>query len=398
MRAAKSSPVAAPSGDRFRVLQVVPAIARQSSGPSYSVVRLCESIRATGVDVRLAALDWSPLSDPPDFLYAFPLGVGPRRLGRSPKMREWLIEQAKTAAVIHNHGTWQMNSVYPAVAARRAGVPLVTSPRGSYSQWAMNSGSAFKRLFWPLLQEPAVKRTALFHATSDSEYEDIRRLGFRQPVAVIPNGIDLRPAAERLNCGRRELLFLGRVHKVKGLDLLLSAWQRVEAEFADWDLVIAGSDDGYHGSSGYLDQMRQLAETLQLQRVRFLGEVHGERKQTVFASAELFVLPSHSENFGIAVAEALSCGTPAIVSHGAPWAGLENHGAGWHIPIGVSPLVECLRTALLYSPTRLEAMGLAGRIWMQRDFAWPVLGPKMLSVYRWLTGEVQERPDCVRVG
>lgn len=261
----------------------------------------------------------------------------------------------------------------------------------------MNSGSVFKRLFWPLVQNPAVQHSSLFHATSDKEYEDIRRLGFKQPVAVIPNGIDMPPHVTGDNFGRRELLFLGRVHKVKGLDLLLSAWQRVQSEFADWDLVVAGSDDGYHGPSGYLDEMRHLADTLQLQRVRFLGEVHGEQKRTVFASAELFVLPSHSENFGIAVAEALSCGTPAIVSHGAPWADLEDHRAGWHIPIGVDPLVECLQAALSCSPTRLEVMGQAGREWMRQDFAWPVLGRRMLNVYRWLTGEAEQRPNCVRM-
>jgi glycosyltransferase involved in cell wall biosynthesis len=177
----------------MRVIQVVPAIAEEASGPSYSVVRLCESLIDQGQEVTLAALDWAPMPSPQPFLKTFPLGWGPRRLGRSPTMRRWLEEQVRSNSVdlLHNHGMWMMNAVYPGRAARNGNINLVVSPRGAFSAWAMQYGSIMKNSFWSFLQRPALENAACFHATAVSEYEDIRRMGFRQPVAIIPNGIDI---------------------------------------------------------------------------------------------------------------------------------------------------------------------------------------------------------------
>ncbi len=154
-----------------RVIHTVPAIAEEASGPSYSVVRLCESLIAQGEDVTLAALDWAPLAAPPPFLKAFPLGLGPRRLGRSPAMARWLDSQAAAGkvALIRNHSLWMMPNVYPGRTASRYAIPYIVSPRGTLSAWAMQSGSSVKRLFWPLLQRPSLSAVTCFHATAQSE-------------------------------------------------------------------------------------------------------------------------------------------------------------------------------------------------------------------------------------
>ena len=257
----------------MRLIHIVPSISEEASGPSYSVVRLCESVIAQGQDVTLAALDWAPLPSPPNFLKTFSLGLGPRRLGRSPEMYRWLLQKATAQQidVMHNHGMWQLNSVYPGWVARRTKVELVISPRGAFSEWAMNHGSRLKKLFWPLLQKPALDAATCFHATAESEYNDIRRLGFRQPIAVIPNGIDLYPLPVRNASQQRTLLFLGRIHSGKGLEMLLAAWQQVQRYFPDWRLVIAGSDVGYYGTSGYLEKIKEQAMQLNLNRVEFLA-------------------------------------------------------------------------------------------------------------------------------
>lgn len=382
-----------------RVVQIVPAIAEEASGPSYSVVRLCQSLIDQGQAVTLAALDWAPLSSPPPFLKTFPLGLGPRRLGRSPGMKRWLDEICieNQIDILHNHGMWQMNAVYPAWAARKHGVNLMYSPRGAFSEWAMRHGSSAKKLFWPLLQRPAVESATGFHATAESEYEDIRRLQLRQPVTVIPNGIDIPDLPEKQATEFRTLFFLGRIHPVKGLDVLLPAWGAVQKKFPDWRLVIAGSDDGYHGSSGYLTEIQALANRLKLERVLFSGPLYGQAKQQAYRDADISILPSYSENFGVTVAESLALATPAIVSRGAPWSGLGRHAAGWWIDRGVDPLVACLEEALSCSPAQLGEMGLRGRRWMESEFSWPHIGRQMAETYHWLCDRSLPTPAWVRL-
>ncbi|MFN3373215.1 MAG: glycosyltransferase [Chloroflexus sp.] len=363
------------------ILHTLAAIDNEASGPSYSVPRLCESLIALGVDTRLAALDWVPGGASPSFVERFPLGIGPRRLGRSPAMARWLSEQAEhgTVDVLHNHGIWMMPNVYPGRVRRVSDVRLVVSPRGTMSEWAMSHHRWRKRIVWHLAQRAALAAADAFHATSESEYQDIRRLGFRQPVAVIPNGIDIPPLQPKRTDGRRPLLYLGRIHPTKGIDMLLRAWQAVQDRFDDWELVVAGPDDG-----GHLRELQQLSTQLGLQRAHFHGPAYGADKLALYRSAQLYVLPTRSDNFAMTVAEALAAGTPAIVTRGAPWAGLTEHDAGWWIDVGVDPLVACLEHALGSAAERLAQMGANGRAWMVRDYGWDSVGRRMASFYDWL--------------
>jgi glycosyltransferase involved in cell wall biosynthesis len=383
----------------MRLIHIIPALSEEASGPSYSVVRLCESLIAEKNELTLAALDWAQLSNIPSFLKTFPLGFGPARLGRSPAMSRWLSDVCVSDKidVLHNHGMWQLNAIYPARAARRSNAKLIYSPRGAFSEWAMQHGSKAKSIFWRLIQRSALQQANCFHATAESEYNDIRRLGFPQPVAIIPNGIDLPVNPLRLLFKQRTLLFLGRIHAVKGLDILLPAWRAVQDIFPDWRLVIAGSDDGYHGVSGYLEEIKGKVQTNGLMRVTFSGPLYGNDKLQAYQEAELFVLPSYSENFGMTVAEALASGTPAIVSKGAPWPGLEQEGAGWWVDIGVDSLVASLKDAMSRSPSELAGMGEQGREWMCRDFSWNGIGIKMSATYKWLCDRSLPVPHWVRL-
>lgn len=329
----------------------------------------------------MVSLDWTPMQAPPEFLKRFSLGLGPRRLGRSPTMHRWLDQRASAGdvALIHGHGLWLMVNVYPGWVARKYDIPLVFSPRGTLSRWAMSSGSPVKRVFWPLLQRPALTATTCFHATADSEFEDIRGMGFRQPVAIIPNGVDVPPGKASGSRDWRTLLFLGRIHPKKGLDLLLPAWGAVQDRFPEWRLKVVGPDDG-----GYLPRTRQLAEKLGLKRVEFTGALLGDAKWQAYRDAEVFALPTYSENFGLSVAEALASGIPAIVTRGAPWRGLEEHRAGWWVDIGVDALVASFNDALSRPVIELEAMGARGREWMQADFSWTRIAQMMGETYRWV--------------
>lgn len=386
----------------MQVIQIVPGVVRESSGPSYSCMRLTENLRAIGVDAVLATMDHGGGPEA-DFIRRFPIGTGPARLGRSPGMLRFLRQAAagrsvETPLVLHSHGMWQMNAVYPGWVSARQQVPLVISPRGAFSEWAMAHGSRWKRLFWSLLQRPALRSAACFHVTSEAERRDVRRLGFTQPVALIPNGIDLPSAPLRGSTGgARTLLFLGRLHRVKGVDLLLEAWSRLEASFPDWSLIIAGDDQDYYGASGYRDQLVAQAAALGLSRVRFVGELLGEDKLRAYADADLFVLPSHSENFAVTVAEALAAGLPAIVSRGAPWSGLEAEGAGWWVDITPDALTDALRQAMVMNPAALAAMGDCGRAWMARSFAWNRIADEMRGTYQWILDRTRPVPSWIDV-
>ena len=190
---------------------------------------------------------------------------------------------------------------------------------------------------------------------------------------------------------RRTILFLGRIHPKKGIDNLLQAWHAVEHKYPDWDLKIVGPDN-----SGYLVDMQALCAQLKLTRVKFIDAVYGADKLQLYRDANLFVLPTHSENFGMTVAEALAAGTPAIVSKGAPWSGLEGNIAGWWIDIGVDSLVACLEKAMALSNAELMNMGESGRDWMIRSYSWDHIGQQMAAVYRWLVGGGSP-PECVRL-
>lgn len=373
------------------VVHIVPSIANEASGPSYSVRRLCENLAELNVDPVLLTLSPPPLT-PPDFLKTFPVALGPHRLGWSPRMNDWLRSEARSGRIqlIHNHGLWGMPNVYAGEAAKRFDLPLVVAPRGTLTRYAFASGSPVKRLFWPLLQKPALAATTCFHATGEAEYLDVRRMGYDQPVAVIPNGIDIPPYDRPAPGELRTLLYLGRLHPEKGLEMLLQAWRRVCGSFPEWDLRIVGPDRQNH-----LARLRELAAELRLERVAFDGPAYGRDKLTAYRAADLYVLPSPSENFGVSVAEALAAGTPAITTTGAPWAGLQREGAGWWTDISAEALAATLDEALSCSPESLTEMGKKGRDWMQRGFSWPKLADDTLQLYDWLQGK-DERPSFVR--
>ncbi len=381
----------------LRVIQVVPAIHYEASGPSYSVRRLSETLINENHFVTLATLDWSPLTAPPAFLKTFKMGLGPRVLGRSPLMKKWLVDQVieENVDIIHNHGMWYMNAVYPGWAVKKGQAKLVISPRGAFSKWAMQKSSTRKKIFWALFQKRAFAKASCFHATGQAEYEDIRRMGFKQPVAIIPNGIDIPKLSKGRAKGQRTLLFLGRIHPVKGIEVLLQAWKEIQNAYPDWCLEIVGGDAGYVSSSGYLDKLKTLAENLTLKNVVFIGPLYGEDKLSAYQHAELYILPSHSENFGMTIAESLAAGTPVIASKGTPWQKLVSYNAGWWIENDTISVAETLKHALNLPSTELKQMGLRGRHWMETDCSWATIGKNMTDVYKWVLDDSLDIPECI---
>ncbi len=375
----------------MKVVQVVPTIGDESSGPSYSVPGLCRGLVENGCDVslhfagRISTRKFSfPISSYPARCFPHP------RIGRSPEMLKSLKEACEEADIIHNNSFWMFPNVYPAMAKKGTKCKLVNAPRGTLAEWSLKHHWLQKKLFgWFGGQYAAMAATDMWHATCEKEYGEIRALGYRQPVAIVPIGIDL-PEIEthvKEDVGRtRRAVFFGRLHKVKGVDRLVFAWEQVERE--GWELVIAGPD------CGMLEILKGIVAERKLSRVSFVGEINGPAKYEFLAEGDICVLPSDTENFGVTVAEALASGTPVIASRGTPWQGLERERCGKWVPVGVEPLAVALKELMTMSDDGRAAMGTRGREWMARDFSWKGTGAKMKAAYGWLLGQ-EDRPEWV---
>jgi glycosyltransferase involved in cell wall biosynthesis len=319
-----------------------------------------------------------------------------RHLRRSSGLASALSNTTPTVDVVHSHGLWLMPNIEAGRAAMHEGKPLVVSPRGMLSPAALSFSRLKKRVFWTLFQGPATRTAACLHATSTQEYEEIRSFGLKNPVAVISNGIDLptlgKPACEPriTRAVTRVVLSLGRIHPKKGLDRLLHAWSMIEARYPCWRLRLIGPDE-----AGHADQLRALADSLGLIHAVIEGPVFGGEKWDVYRNADVFVLASQNENFGLTVAEALAAGTPVISTKGAPWSGLEHEQCGWWIDQGIQHLAAALERAMALPRSELLRMGEKGRAWMSREFSWERAAQDMLAVYRWLAYD-REPPRTVR--
>lgn len=393
----------------MRVCHIVASINRNTGGPSVTVPRLVTALADRGLETHLATLDYpehGPQTPVPGVaLISIPTGMINRALrGWSPQFSPKLAVLAQAGLhVLHNHGLWMFPNLYARRVAVAAGVPLVISPRGMVEQWSLTRSRWKKWLMWHAFEQANLTQAAMFHATSHEEAASIRALGLRQPIAVLPNGIEIPEADASGNRalleqkfpelrGRRWLLFLSRLHPKKGLLELLRVWQHLHAQFPEWHLVLAGPD-----LDDYTAKLRSTVNHLQLSgRVTFTGMLAGELKDSAWAGAELFVLPTHSENFGIAVAEALAHGCPVLTTHGAPWRGLNEHHCGWWIEMNESELTISLAAALKLPTKERRAMGARGREWVRRDFSWPHIAQEMEAAYAYLLGK-GPRPDCVLV-
>ncbi len=366
--------------NQLSIHQVVADIQNQSAGPSYSVTGLCKALDELGAAVKLHTLEPAP-----DVTFPFPVAYYPKwrfpaRLGVSPVMSRALYQVAMDSEVIHFNGLWMMPSVYPGRAVEDTSCSLVVSPRGMLDPWAINWSKWRKSVFWHLLQGRVVRQVDCIHVTSDQELEAVRRLGLRQAVAVVPIGIDIPEVFQQQTPNNeRVLLYLGRLHPKKNIEALLEAWSQIHQRFGDWVLWIVGP-----GDPSYIRRLQELGMSLGVQRVKYVGPAYGSDKVAAYRAADLFVLPTHSENFGITIAEALSFGVPVITTKGAPWQGLETYGCGWWVEIGPDALVEAFSESMDLSRSELREMGVRGRRWMVSDFSWSNAGRMMLETYQWL--------------
>ena len=294
--------------------------------------------------------------------------------------------------VVHFHGIWSPALASRFIYWRKRGIACVVSPHGMLEPWALSHKWFKKRLAWMLYQRRLLNRASVLHSTSERERAQFRSLGLGSPAAMIPWGVSIPKKQQPMprGFGRRVALFVGRIYPVKGLPMLVQAWGRVQP--AGWKLKIVGPDEAGHRS----EVEAEICKAGLHSAVEFTGELAGAAKTAAYNDADLFVLPSYTENFGIAAAEALAAGLPVITTKGTPWSDLESHRCGWWVDIGVEPLAAALREATSRSDEIRIEMGRRGRALVEQKYRWPKIAADMLSVYKWVLGKAQ-KPACVQL-
>ena len=417
----------------MRILHVIDSINVVQGGPSVSVPALAEAQAKLGHQVTIACRDYA---------YLGPIvrvgGVEIRSVpssrwtkgqgGWGCSFRGLVEEEARKADVVHNHGVWLAANYYARRAANKAGKPLVISTRGMLESWSLGRSKMRKRVAWWLFERENLRSAKLFHATAESEVQSIqavlRRLveggrreveGDCQPrIVVAPNGVDVPeriPNREVLEArfpklrGKEWVLFMSRIHPKKGIDLLLHAWatalsQKGLGSLREWRggmiLVIAGADlIGYGAEVERMIREKGLGET-----VLMTGHVDGEVREALLGNSMFLVLPSHSENFGLVVAESLAAGRPVLTTTGTPWGAtrspirmririkedgsdesmnLEENGCG--VICEVNGLNEALGRMLRFSDEQLDEMGRKGKKMVAERFSWKSSAEKVTEAY-----------------
>lgn len=279
---------------------------------------------------------------------------------------------------VHFHGIWSPALVSRFRAWRKAGVPCLVSPHGMLEPWAMAHKRWKKLVAWHLYQKRMLNQLQRLHGTSDREVAQFANLGLSVPAEVIPWGVDLpSDGFGRHSPGAsRTALFVGRIYPVKGLPLLVEAWGRVRPQ--GWKMLLMGPDE-----AGHRKEVEAAIAKHRLGDVfEFLGELQGEAKHEIYRLAQLFILPSYTENFGMVVAEALAHGLPVVTTQGTPWSGLTRERCGWWVPTSVDGLAQGIQEACALSPEDLNSMGERGRVWMEREFGWDQVAVRMKITYQ----------------
>ena len=255
--------------------------------------------------------------------------------------------------IVHINGIWSPQNWGFQKVAQELKIKVVLSPHGMLEPWILKHNTFKKKIALFLFQNNAIKKADYIHATAQMEKESIRKLGFNNEIAIIPNGIDFSEIKVfKEEYGTQKMVFLSRIHPKKGIEILLEAWRNCDTK--GWTLEIAGN-----GEENYISNLKLNAQDLR--NVHFVGAKYGEEKWEFLRSADVMVLPTHSENFGIVVAEALAMGVPVITTTGTPWEDLHTYECGWWIELSALNLKGILKKVMYSPPEKIRTMGINGK-------------------------------------
>jgi glycosyltransferase involved in cell wall biosynthesis len=288
------------------------------------------------------------------------------------EFRAYLEE--KKPDIVHINGIWSPQNWGFQKVAQELKIKVVLSPHGMLESWILEHNPLKKKIALILFQNNAIRKADHIHATAQMENDSIRKLGFNNAITIIPNGIDLSEIIQtKTSYGSKKMVFLSRIHPKKGIEILIEAWRICDT--TGWSLEIAGNGDVI-----YIQSLTKMAQDLK--NVNFVGAKYGQEKWNFLRSADVMVLPTYSENFGIVVAEALAVGLPVITTKGTPWQDLEKYNCGWWIDLSILNLKLTLAKVTNTPIVTLESMGNNGKNLIKEKYDIKQIAKNMNILYK----------------
>ena len=371
----------------MKILHIVSSISRDAGGPARSVQGLVAGLNNAGVEAWLFTLKkrgepWVP-------------GIKNYRTANCEGAKGVREAVEKIIDEIHPdlvqiHSLWQMSLHEACVAARRKKVPYILTPRGCLDVWSLKQKWLKKKIALLTYQGYDLRHATAIHTTADDETRQVRKLGFKQTVIQFPNGVNFPeslPSRERTE--KKRMIFLSRMHKKKGLVELVEAWAKVRP--TGWQCELVYTLNGEE-EKAYEIKIKEIVEQLGLtDDFIFTGKLLDEEKWHAYLRSDCFILPTHTENFGIVIAEALYAGLPVITTQGAPWYDLIEYQCGWWVKQGdVDAIANALSEATAMGREDLDRMGMRGRELVMKKYRWTEICRGMISEYKKILSSSKE--------
>ena len=380
-------------------------IDQTKGGPSRSVPMFVRGLALEGVDITLMVIksddmNLHALNGTTAKVHLLPVNYTRKDL-------ELFVAKEKFD-IIHGQSIWEPLFHQMRLVANMFNIPYILTPRGALEPWSLQHKKWKKKIARWLYQDRDLRSCACIYTTAEMEAMNIRKLGFMNPISIIPNGIDISsyPCRSDKSKVKKQILFLSRIHKKKGIEVLIQAFNKLCNEYCeakDWSVVIVGN-----GEANYINQLKHFVLKLGLQNsIHILPPVFGEAKTDLYHESSVFCLPSYSENFGMVVAEAMSCGVPSITTNGTPWqflngdvctmgVNLDNLGedkrTGWCIDLDVDNLKNILREVIFMPESELYALGQKASQVVNENFNYQNVAKKNRILYEWIINRKLKPP------
>ncbi|MCD8135663.1 MAG: glycosyltransferase [Parabacteroides gordonii] len=374
----------------MKILHVISSLSANSGGPAVSTLLPVRYLNEQGEDIKILTFRPSPretiLSEEPYVFYLPAIGGWREHTGYSIYLKK-ALEADNSTDIYHIQGLWQYTSYIAASTARKRNKPYVITLRGMLYPQALEKPGIVKKLALSFYQRRQLQEAACVQVTCEEELEYYRKMGFTNPVTIIPNPVEFDPEViiSEANDVKR-FGYLGRIHPRKHIERLIDCWQRLEEP---GELLIMGD-----GESQYVNSLKEKVGKAGLKRVRFTGLVTGREKNSLLASLSCLVVPSDFENFGRIIPETLVQGTPVIASKGTPWQELETRRCGWWVDNDPETLTTTIREVSLLDKKALDEMGKNGHRLVLERYTVEAVSDQMLLCYKWLMG-MAGKPDFV---
>jgi glycosyltransferase involved in cell wall biosynthesis len=376
--------------EQMKIIHLIENIDDRYGGPAKSVPELCHHLNNLNIEseilsIKLFQNENNELITKYDLKWiSFKYEII-KKLRISLTLNQYLNKEIKLTSnlIINIHNQWNYIPYLALQLKRKYNFKLVSTIRGS-----IKLDKLHKKIVWILFQKTMLNNCDLIHVTKKSDITDLRELGIKSKIAYVPNGINLEEFTNlptkklakenlELDSNKKYILFLGRIHKAKGLAYLVNSWIKIAHQYTNWDLLIVGPIYDKQYKDKIISNI--ISHNL-LRRVHFKGMLKGNKKIEALSASSLFVLPSFSENFGMSIAEAMAAKLPVITTHGTPWQEITQYDSGWWIELTDENINSSLKEALNCNDEELKQKGLNG-FNLIKQYKWEFQAKKMKEIY-----------------